>query len=171
MASLFKYYLTFALVIFISLHLVMCVELDVGGGKGWVTPTKNDQLYNDWASGNRFKICLCFYYKKDSVLVVTEEEYERCRSAHPMFFSNNGDTVYTLDRPGLFYFISGVAGHCERGLKMIVKVLDQPESPPQVSNQTASDHHKKGGAAVQFNGFGSLILLIIVVVSVIVAPF
>ncbi|ONI09055.1 hypothetical protein PRUPE_5G214900 [Prunus persica] len=35
---------------------------------------------------------------------------ENCHSAHPIFFSSNGVTVFTLDRPGLFYFISGVSG-------------------------------------------------------------
>lgn len=84
-------------------------------------------------------------YKKDSVLAVTQEEYEKCKSAHPKFFSNNGNTVYNLDRPGLFYFISGVSGHCERGLKMIVKVLE-PVSPPQSANDTSNPAQIKSGA-------------------------
>ncbi|KAH7850723.1 hypothetical protein Vadar_002064 [Vaccinium darrowii] len=79
-----------------------------------------------------------FENKKDSVLLVTNEEYDKCKSSHPLFFSNNGDTVFKVDKPGLFYFISGVAGHCDRGLKMIVKVLE-PESPPPPpsSNETS----------------------------------
>ncbi|CAA2983840.1 mavicyanin-like [Olea europaea subsp. europaea] len=122
--------------LFFALHLVAvhCVEFHVGGDAGWAVPSsKNDQLYNDWASKNRFKIndTLRFEYSKDSVLEVTQEEYEKCRSTHPMFFSNNGNSVYRLDHPGLYYFMSGVAGHCERGLKMIIKVLE-PQSPPQV---------------------------------------
>lgn len=71
-----------------------------------------------------------FRYQKDSVMVVTSEEYEKCRSSHPLFYSNNGDTVFKLDRPGLFYFISGVAGHCQRGERMIIKVLETEETPP-----------------------------------------
>ncbi|CAI9774028.1 unnamed protein product [Fraxinus pennsylvanica] len=116
------------------------VEFRVGGDAGWAVPSpKNDQLYNDWASKNRFKIndTLCFEYTKDSVLEVTEEEYEKCRSTHPMFFSNNGNSTYTLDHPGLYYFMSGVSGHCERGLKMIIKVLE-PESPQVANSTTAS---------------------------------
>lgn len=129
--------------------------------------SRNQLFYNDWASKNRFKVndtlskhvysyCISYFttttiwcrfihvarlagfaYKKDSVMVVTEEEYEKCRSSHPMFFANNGDTVFSLDRPGLFYFISGVAAHCQRGLKMIVKVLE-PEAPPQAAAATSS---------------------------------
>ena len=88
-----------------------------------------------------------FKYKKDSVLVVTEEEYEKCHSVHPIFFSNNGGTVFKFDQPGLFYFISGVAGHCERGQKMIIKVLE-PETPPQSANDntTTTDSPQKSGA-------------------------
>lgn len=81
--------------------------------------------------------CVDFTYKKDSVLEVTQEDYEKCRSAHPLFYSNNGNTIYTLNRSDLFYFISGVSGHCERGLKMIIKVLEEEASPPQSANQTA----------------------------------
>ncbi|XP_022892070.1 mavicyanin-like [Olea europaea var. sylvestris] len=135
-----KIYILFNL--FFALHLVAVhsVKFHVGGDAGWAVPSsKNDQLYNDWASKNRFKIndTLYFEYTKDSVLGVTEEEYEKCRSTHPMFFSNNGNSTYTLDHPGLYYFMSGVAGHCERGLKMIIKVLE-PESPPQVANSTTA---------------------------------
>ncbi|CAL2248978.1 unnamed protein product [Prunus armeniaca] len=73
---------------------------------------------------------------KDSVMVVTKDEYEKCRSAHPIFFSNNGVTAFTLHRTGLFYFISGVSGHCERGQKMIIKVLESA-SPPEEYRSSA----------------------------------
>ncbi|XP_009597978.1 early nodulin-like protein 5 [Nicotiana tabacum] len=124
-----------------SLHFftVFATEFAVGGDKGWAVPkVKDDQVYDQWAGKNRFKIgdTLSFEYKKDSVLVVTKEEYEKCKSSHPIFFSNNGKTIYKLEQPGLYYFISGVSGHCERGLKMIIKVLE-PESPPQSANQTS----------------------------------
>ncbi|KAA8542314.1 hypothetical protein F0562_023550 [Nyssa sinensis] len=168
MASLFMGCCKFLLVLtfFSSLHFftILSVEFDVGGDKGWVVPSsKNDQLYNEWASKNRFKVndSLHFEYKKDSVLVVTDEEYDKCRSSHPMFFSNNGDTIFKLDGPGLFYFISGVAGHCERGLKMIIKVLE-PESPPQSSNQTTDSSQNSGATDMAENIYSptSIMLLI-----------
>ncbi|XP_059644940.1 early nodulin-like protein 5 [Cornus florida] len=127
---------------FLTVHST--ADFHVGGEEGWVVPpSKDEQLYNEWASKNRFNVndTLHFAYKKDSVLVVTDKEYDKCHSVHPMFFSNNGQTAFILDRPGLFYFISGVSGHCERGMKMIIKVLD-PESPPQSANQTTE--HNSG---------------------------
>ncbi|KAL7108886.1 hypothetical protein ACP275_06G141000 [Erythranthe tilingii] len=143
----FKYFVVLIAVVMSSLHTVECVGLDVGGEKGWATP-QDEEMYNDWASKNRFKVndTLKFAYEKDSVLVVTEEEYEKCRSAHPIFFSNNGDTTFTLDRPGLFYFISGVSGHCQRGLKMVVKVLEVA-SPPQPAPDQSSPVPASAAAA------------------------
>ncbi|XP_008244053.1 PREDICTED: mavicyanin-like [Prunus mume] len=113
-------------------------------------------MYNQWASDNRFKVndTLHFNYTKDSVLVVTKDEYEKCHSAHPIFFSNNGVTVFTLERPGLFYFISGVSGHCERGQKMIIKVLE-PASPPQSADQ----NEQKNDAAVAMATISSATLI------------
>lgn len=82
-----------------------------------------------------------FRYKKDSVLVVTAEEYEKCRSTRPSFFSNNGDTQYKLNRSGNFYFISGAAGHCELGEKMILKVISHAPgtSPPGPDSPDSSN--------------------------------
>ncbi|CAK7323149.1 unnamed protein product [Dovyalis caffra] len=142
------------LIVFASIfqfYFVISTEFLVGGEGGWIIPKKDGQMYNEWASNNRFKVddTVHFKYNKDSVLVVTEEEYQKCRSAHPIFFSNNGDTVFKLDQPGLFYFISGVAGHCERGQKMIIKVLDI-ETPPQSANDTSPpDQPEKENGAVQ----------------------
>ena len=56
-------------------------------------------------------------------MVVSEADYKKCNSTHPIFFSNTGNTVYHLDHSGSYYFISGVAEHCQRGQRMIVKVM------------------------------------------------
>jgi hypothetical protein len=61
---------------------------------------------------------------------VNETDYKRCNSSHPNFFSNTGNTVFRFDYSGPFYFISGVSGHCEKGQRMIVKVMSPEEEPP-----------------------------------------
>ncbi|KAF7806318.1 mavicyanin-like [Senna tora] len=141
--------------------LVNSTEFQVGGKNGWAVPKSKDD-FNHWASQNRFRVndTLRFKYEKDSVLVVSEEEYHKCKSLRPIFFSNNGDTVFKFERAGLFFFISGVSGHCDRGQKMIIKVLEvnnnsssssaSAESPQSSQNETdsgISGHHHKGGAA------------------------
>ncbi|XP_047313668.1 stellacyanin-like, partial [Impatiens glandulifera] len=116
----------------------------VGDDQGWSIPSGSDiGYYNKWASNHRFRVedTLRFNYKDDSVLVVTQDDYDKCLSTQPIYFSNDGNTtVFTLDSPVMFYFISGVSGHCERGQKMIVKVLEEHEtsSSPPPSDETAN---------------------------------
>ncbi|XP_044467184.1 mavicyanin [Mangifera indica] len=178
MASLlvicFKASLFLFLFLFLHVHTVTCTEYEAGGDDGWVIPKGNDadQMYNRWASGNRFKPddIVHFKYKEDSVMVVTEEEYQKCRSSHPFFYSNNGDTVFKLERPGLFYFISGVSGHCERGQKMIIKVLEPPaNSPEQPQNQTTTD--EKNNGSVLSPSMASPINIVLLVLSFLLLLF
>ncbi|KAI3985619.1 hypothetical protein MKX01_033902 [Papaver californicum] len=153
-------------VFMLQLFLVQSsVDFEVGDDKGWVVPdSKNGDKYNQWASKNRFQIndTIRFKYKKDSLLVVTDSEYEKCRSAHPIFFSNNGDTVYKFERSGLFYFISGVAGHCERGQKMIIKVLENETPPPSGNTTDTPDHSAAVNPIIQI----SPSYFIVVVISI-----
>ncbi|XP_007037760.2 PREDICTED: piriformospora indica-insensitive protein 2 [Theobroma cacao] len=137
----------------------------LNGDDGWIAPKHDNQIYNKWASSNRFKVddTIHFKYKKDSVLVVTQEEYDKCQPSHPQFFSNNGDTVFKLDRAGLFYFMSGVTGHCQKGQKMIIKVLE-PDTPPQSQNQNSTtntpEHEKNGAFEVAAVSASTIMLLV-----------
>ena len=90
---------------------------------------------------------LDFKYEKDSVVEVSEEEYEKCHSPHPLFFSNNGNTAFDLDHPGSFYFISGISGHCEKGQKMIIKVLKPHHHHAHAPAPAPSSHDDKSQAA------------------------
>ncbi|RVW17169.1 hypothetical protein CK203_075938 [Vitis vinifera] len=98
--------------LFFSLHFfpVISVEFLVGDDDGWALPSSKsgEQMYNEWASHNRFKVgdTVHFKYEKDSVMVVTEAEYNK---------------------------------HCERGQKMIIKVLEPP-SPPSVPKQNGTSN-------------------------------
>ncbi|XP_011045240.1 PREDICTED: mavicyanin [Populus euphratica] len=109
---------------------VSSFEYEIGANEGWVVPPANDtRIYNDWASENRFQVddTIRFKYRKDSVMEVSVEDYKKCNSSHPNFFSNTGNTVYHLNHSGYFYFISGVSGHCERGQRMIIKVISSDQ--------------------------------------------
>jgi len=95
-----------------------------------------------------------FKYKEDSVMVLTEADYDSCRASHPIFFSNNGDTEVELDHPGPIYFISGDTGHCERGQRMVVRVVGPgapppaPPSPPAPTGPAATAGTTGGALAV-----------------------
>lgn len=60
---------------------------------------------------------------KDSVVEVSKEDYEKCNTSSPIAEYKDGNTKVTLDRSGPFYFISGAAGHCEKGQKLAVVVI------------------------------------------------
>lgn len=94
------------------------------------------------------------------MLVVTKEEHEKCISSHPVFFSNDGDTSFLLDRSGYFYFISGVSGHCERGLKMIIKVLECEKVVDQTANETSTE--SEAMSILKMDGDTSSQILVIV---------
>ncbi|XP_010525253.1 PREDICTED: early nodulin-like protein 1 [Tarenaya hassleriana] len=97
----------------------------------WVVPPANSSdTFNDWASKKRFQVgdILQFKYNKDSVMEVKMEDYRNCDSSRPRRFSNTGKTRFRLDHSRAFYFISGMSGHCEKGQKLIVKVIS-PDPP------------------------------------------
>ncbi|CAN6819900.1 unnamed protein product [Brassica oleracea] len=169
-------------VILVSIYMFSCVsstEFEVGGEDGWMVPQSktHGDMFNHWASHNRFKVgdTVRFNYTKDSVLVVSEEEYKKCKATKPQLYSNNEDAVFKLDRPGLFYFISGISGHCEKGQKMIIKVMEtesSPDSPPPSSSSSSSSSslptstHKKSSAfktSVQCSSSGFLAIAVLVV--------
>ncbi|CAL9031633.1 unnamed protein product [Prunus brigantina] len=134
----------------IQVVLVTCTQFEVGDKTyGWKVPKTEyyqQLVYNEWASKKRFNVddTLYFGYETfaDSLLVVSKEDYEKCHSDRPIYYSNDGHSVVTLDRPGLFYFMSGVAEHCEKGQKMVVKVLEPAgvETPPDDADQSANQN-------------------------------
>ncbi|XP_027357169.1 mavicyanin-like [Abrus precatorius] len=118
-------------------------NFQVGGSNGWLVPPSNDtNIYNDWASHNRFHVgdTIRFKYEKDSVMEVGEGDYKLCNATHPTFFSNNGNTVFKFEHSGTFYFISGASGHCKKGQKMIVRVMED-ESLPQHAKSSGYHVH------------------------------
>ncbi|KAG6737145.1 hypothetical protein POTOM_059860 [Populus tomentosa] len=101
-------------------------EYQIGGNENWVVPPAIDtRIYVDWALENRFQVgdtardqfkhkeirglplpstswvfiiffCEGFKHRKDSVMKVRVEDYKKCNSRHPNFFSN---TVHHLNHP------------------------------------------------------------------------
>ncbi|XP_062169544.1 early nodulin-like protein 4 [Alnus glutinosa] len=97
----------------------------VGGTDGWVL--NPSQSYNNWAAKKRFQVndVLVFKYKKgsDSVLVVNQDDYNSCNKKNPIKKLEDGDSEFSFDKSGPFYFISGKDQNCEKGQKLIVVVL------------------------------------------------
>lgn len=84
-----------------------------------------------------FSFSAVFKYPKgaDSVLIVTRDDYASCNTKSPLVSLTGGDSLFTFDRSGPFFFISGNPDNCNSGQKLIVIVLAHrtkaptPESP------------------------------------------
>ncbi|XP_010521512.1 PREDICTED: mavicyanin [Tarenaya hassleriana] len=117
----------------------------VGDDFGWRVPFDNDpSLYSHWATSKRFHIgdSLSFVYRNDSVVEVDKWGFYHCNGSDPIVAFDNGNSTVKLNRPGPFYFISGVTDRCRSGQRLIVEVMHfhrhhhHHASPP--SSMTAS---------------------------------
>ncbi|KAI5083015.1 hypothetical protein GOP47_0002758 [Adiantum capillus-veneris] len=98
---------------------------DTGWGLG------ND--FAGWASQFKFYVGDDLYFSypagQHSVLLVTEEDYKDCNIERP-FTSDDGmgDMLITLVDAQTYYFICGVPGHCEQGLRLKIEVENETPS-------------------------------------------
>ncbi|XP_062178361.1 early nodulin-like protein 18 [Phragmites australis] len=102
-------------------------QFRVGGQKGWSVPDSGFEPYNTWAGRLRFQIGdqLLFVYPKetDSVLLVEPAAYNACNTSSYVRKFDDGATVFTFNRSGPFFFISGSEANCRANEKLIVVVL------------------------------------------------
>ncbi|XXG84135.1 hypothetical protein AAC387_Pa10g1722 [Persea americana] len=155
MATLYNF-LLFSSLCLISIATISesARQFQVGGPAGWTQPTgKENETYNQWAAKHRFHVgdSLYFKYMNDSVLVVDEDDYNRCGSSKPIAKYEDGKTVIELDRYGFFFFISGVGGHCKSGQKLIVWVM----AHHPISQVPAPAPSAGGGGSGSGSGSGS----------------
>uniref|UniRef100_A0A1D1YFS1 Blue copper protein n=1 Tax=Anthurium amnicola TaxID=1678845 RepID=A0A1D1YFS1_9ARAE len=120
---------TLLLIMFI-LPWCHAADYTVGDTSGWTT----DLDYSTWTSGKNFAVgdTLKFNYSTTlhNVLEVTSGGYGSCSTANPIYTDRSGSTTITLNTPGTRYFICGVPGHCDRGMKLAVTVAGATPSPP-----------------------------------------
>lgn len=68
---------------------------------------------------------------------VTQHDFQSCNATSAIATYTSGSDSITLKRPGHFYFLCGVPGHCQAGQK--VEVLVKPSSiGPSASPSSAS---------------------------------
>ncbi|XP_049347344.1 early nodulin-like protein 2 [Solanum verrucosum] len=130
-------------------------QYTVGGKDGWVLNPSVD--YNTWSQHMRFIIndSVLFKYKQgaDSVLEVSKDDYDKCNTGNPIKKMEDGNSIFTLDRSGPFYFISGNKDNCDKGQKLqiiVISVRNQtpapgvapPTSPPKGSSTPGSSPPK-----------------------------
>ncbi|WCJ37861.1 early nodulin-like protein 9 [Euphorbia peplus] len=117
-------------------------QFTVGGAKGWTVPDNSTSYsYNQWAQKTRFQIgdSLLFVYKsdQDSVVEVNKQDYENCTTTSPVSPPlADGHSVFTLNKSGPHYFISGNKDHCLNNQKLAVIVLANRSNHSSTANAT-----------------------------------
>ncbi|MCE3051617.1 hypothetical protein HAX54_050337 [Datura stramonium] len=71
---------------------------------------------------------MIFRYKigSDSVLVVDKDDYTKCNKDKPILQLKHGNSKFTFESSGPFYFTSGHEDNCEKGQKLMVVVCCHP---------------------------------------------
>ncbi|KAK8588315.1 hypothetical protein V6N13_087248 [Hibiscus sabdariffa] len=103
----------------------------VGDSTGWTSLGNIDYL--NWASSNTFHVgdSLLFEYNPQfhNVMQVTHNEYQSCNGTSAIASYTSGSDSVALKRPGHFYFLCGVPGHCQAGQKVHVLVKMSSKGP------------------------------------------
>ncbi|OMO72146.1 Plastocyanin-like protein [Corchorus capsularis] len=99
----------------------------VGDSSGW---TIGDIDYANWASARTFHVgdSLVFEYNGafHDVVEVSHDDFQSCKGTSAIATYTSGSDSVTLQRPGHYYFLCGVPGHCQVGQKL--HILVQPAS-------------------------------------------
>ncbi|KAL1555609.1 early nodulin-like protein 1 [Salvia divinorum] len=112
----------------------------VGEHDGWTLLPSGE--YNNWAQRHRFQVNddLVFKYQKgnDSVLVVGEDDYNKCNKKNPIHTLTDGYSKVKLKQAGPFFFISGHGQRCEKGQKLTTVVLSDHQPRHSASSAAPS---------------------------------
>ncbi|XP_077242160.1 uclacyanin 1-like [Tasmannia lanceolata] len=130
-------------------NLATGANIIVGAPNGAWDLTTNLQT---WASSQKFSVgdSLIFQYSavQHNVLEVTKAAYDSCTASNPLQSHTGGNTNIPLSSPGKRYFICGIPGHCQAGMKLEVDTVTSsapPSSTPSIVPQSKapSKSHSK----------------------------
>ncbi|XP_057978150.1 early nodulin-like protein 8 [Malania oleifera] len=129
-------------------QVISSYQYKVGDLDAWGIPTSaNPRVYTFWTKNHLLKIgdSLLFLYppSQDSVIQVTEQNFNACNITDPILYMNNGNSLFNITSAGDFYFTSGVPGHCFKSQKLHITVLSANGSasiPPSVLPATSPSY-------------------------------
>ncbi|KAI3497010.1 hypothetical protein L1887_39390 [Cichorium endivia] len=111
--------------LFLAVQNCHAYQFKVGGSGDWSLASSSS--YDQWAQQSRFQTgdILLFNYQanEDSVVQVSEADYNNCSTASPIAKYSDGHTAITLSQSGPHYFISGVVDNCKKNEKLMIVVL------------------------------------------------
>ncbi|KAH7292354.1 hypothetical protein KP509_29G064000 [Ceratopteris richardii] len=97
----------------------------VGGNGMWMLGSKVS--YNKWAASKVFRqndqLLFSFNPTFHNLMLVSAAEYVSCSPRKPIAIYRKGKVSFNLAKRETYFFICGIPGHCQAGMKMAVKVL------------------------------------------------
>uniref|UniRef100_A0A0D9WVW6 Phytocyanin domain-containing protein n=1 Tax=Leersia perrieri TaxID=77586 RepID=A0A0D9WVW6_9ORYZ len=151
--------LLLAIVAVVALLPAMASAMDytVGDGNGWTL-----KYPSNWADGKSFQIGdkLGIHTRTKGNHTVTEVDgptFHACnRQGNTLNTYNSGNDTVALDKAGRRWFFCNVEDHCEKGMKLLVNVVDpnapapaSPPPPPPSSSAGRLINYMAGGAVSQ----------------------
>ncbi|MCL7042913.1 hypothetical protein MKW94_016131 [Papaver nudicaule] len=148
--------LVVALVVICNASSSMATTYNVG----WTI--NGDVNYAEWASSMTFHVgdIIRFIYDRDvhNVVQVTLEDYISCTARAPLgTFKTGNDSIRITGEYDHYYFIGGIPGHCNMGLKFDFEVAgvtgqapatSPPHAPPSAQpSPHKSAPHKASGSS------------------------
>ena len=124
------------------LGMVLGASHTVGAPDGsWVLQTN----YSRWVSRIRFTTGdeLKFQYSAavHNVVEVSKTGYDSCNGSSPISTFPTGNDVVPLATVGTRYFICGVSGHCDAGMKVEVNVKSKEVRTVKWCRRTGNRRH------------------------------
>ncbi|KAJ0967345.1 hypothetical protein J5N97_024262 [Dioscorea zingiberensis] len=132
-----------AVVAVILPSITMATEFIVGDEVGWSLKGN----YTAWAMGKVFNVgdTLVFNYPSDkhNVQKIGLDGFKACDSSKALETVKTGKDVITLAKPGKKWYICGISGHCDAGMKLVINVAGgamAPTLPPTAPSPDSSAH-------------------------------
>ncbi|CAM6021031.1 unnamed protein product [Sphagnum balticum] len=91
----------------------------------WNYPYSRTSFAN-WNKGTSYVVgdSIQFVYNAEAhnVVRVNKQQYDLCDSAGAVTHTD-GATVFNLERPGRYFFMCSIPGHCQAGMKLALQVI------------------------------------------------
>ncbi|WVZ95172.1 hypothetical protein U9M48_040969 [Paspalum notatum var. saurae] len=144
----------------LQMEAAMAATYTVGAPDGlWDMQTD----YAEWVKARTFhpgdKITFTYSPELHDVVEVTRAGYDACSSANNISASRTGNDVVPLTAVGTRYFLCGLTGHCDSGMKIRVDVVAAAAPGPGPAAAAAPTSSTAAAVVVAAAGAALLLLL------------
>ncbi|XVF86409.1 hypothetical protein PTKIN_Ptkin18bG0037500 [Pterospermum kingtungense] len=140
--------------------LSMAAVYHVGDSSGW-TILGSGHNYQSWAATKKFFAgdTLVFEYNNQfhNVIQVNVIDFKSCNPDSPIARYGKGKDSMTLESSGEYYFLCGIPGHCQDGMKLHITVNS--------ANSTASPNPTSIAPPLYTSKLGYLVMTIAILLS------